>query len=100
MALVFIAGPLSGLIVQPLIGLPEQSPFAVAALTYYGTGVMADNSKSRFGRRRPYIVAGVALSSMALILFGFTRNFASIVTTWGSSAVSIAPFRHQVPNAY
>ncbi|KAI0279577.1 major facilitator superfamily domain-containing protein [Russula aff. rugulosa BPL654] len=68
MALVFIAGPLSGLIVQPLIG------------------VMADNSKSRFGRRRPYIAAGIALSSMALILLGFTRYFASIITTWGSPA--------------
>ncbi|KAF8497455.1 MFS general substrate transporter [Russula emetica] len=68
MALVFIAGPLSGLIVQPLIG------------------VMADNSKSRFGRRRPYIAVGVALCSMALILLGFTRNFASIITTWGSPA--------------
>ena len=27
MALVFLAGPLSGLIVQPLIGLLNQSPF-------------------------------------------------------------------------
>jgi solute carrier family 45, member 1/2/4 len=29
MALVFIAGPLSGLIVQPLIGLPHQPPFSI-----------------------------------------------------------------------
>jgi solute carrier family 45 protein 1/2/4 len=29
MALVFIAGPLSGLIVQPLIGLHHQSPFSI-----------------------------------------------------------------------
>ncbi|KAI0299351.1 major facilitator superfamily domain-containing protein [Multifurca ochricompacta] len=71
MALVFIAGPLSGLIVQPLIG------------------VMADNSKSRFGRRRPFIAAGVALCSMAMILLGFTRNFASIVTKWGSPANNV-----------
>ncbi|KAI0301333.1 hypothetical protein BC826DRAFT_1090061 [Russula brevipes] len=71
MALVFIAGPLSGLIVQPLIG------------------VMADNSKSRFGRRRPFIVIGVALCSMAVILLGFTRNFASIITTWGSPANNV-----------
>ncbi|KAH9077749.1 MFS general substrate transporter [Lactarius deliciosus] len=68
MALVFVAGPLSGLIVQPLIG------------------VMADNSKSRFGRRRPFIVWGVTLCTLALLLLGFTRNFASIVTTWGSHA--------------
>ncbi len=30
MALVFIAGPLSGLIVQPLIGLPEAPSVTVA----------------------------------------------------------------------
>ncbi|KAH9000608.1 MFS general substrate transporter [Lactarius hatsudake] len=71
MALVFVAGPLSGLIVQPLIG------------------VMADNSKSRFGRRRPFIVWGVGLCTLALLLLGFTRNFASIVTTWGSHANDI-----------
>ncbi|KAI0267318.1 major facilitator superfamily domain-containing protein [Gloeopeniophorella convolvens] len=68
MALVFIAGPLAGLIVQPLIG------------------VLADDSKSRFGRRRPFIAAGVAVCASALILLGFTRNFASIITSWGSPA--------------
>ncbi|KAH9034741.1 MFS general substrate transporter [Lactarius pseudohatsudake] len=71
MALVFVAGPLSGLVMQPLIG------------------VMADNSKSRFGRRRPFIVGGVTLCALALLLLGFTRNFASIVTTWGSPANDI-----------
>ena len=53
---------------------------------------MADNSKSRFGRRRPYIAAGIALCSMAFFLLGFTRNFASIITTWGSPSVSIYHF--------
>jgi len=50
---------------------------------------MADNCKSRFGRRRPFIAAGVAICSMGLILLGFTRNFASIITTWGSRTVYI-----------
>ncbi|KAA1474484.1 MFS general substrate transporter [Dentipellis sp. KUC8613] len=68
MAMVFLAGPISGLVVQPLIG------------------VLADNSKSRFGRRRPYILSGVALCSVAILLLGFTRQVASIVTTFGSSA--------------
>jgi solute carrier family 45 protein 1/2/4 len=59
---------------------------------------MADNSKSRFGRRRPFIAVGVALCSMALILLGFTRNFASIITTWGSPTVLI--FSHfPLPNS-
>ncbi|THH15535.1 hypothetical protein EW146_g4950 [Bondarzewia mesenterica] len=67
-AIVFLAGPISGLVVQPLIG------------------VLADNSKSRFGRRRPYMLAGVAVCALAIILLGFTRQFASILTTIGSSS--------------
>lgn len=66
MAVVFLAGPLSGLIVQPLIG------------------VLADNSKSRFGRRRPLIGTGAALCCVATLLFGYTRPFAALFTTPGS----------------
>jgi solute carrier family 45, member 1/2/4 len=69
MAVVFVAGPLSGLVVQPLIGL------------------LADKSKSRFGRRRPYILGGVAVCSLALLLLGFTRNVAGIFTTIPSATV-------------
>jgi len=89
MSLVFLAGPLSGLIVQPLIGLLNQSPFRQIPPTLADcrAGVMADKCKSRFGRRRPFIVASVAICSMGLILLGFTRNFASIITTWGSPTV-------------
>ncbi|KZV67350.1 MFS general substrate transporter [Peniophora sp. CONT] len=68
MAMVFIAGPISGLVVQPLIGL------------------LADTSKSRFGRRRPYILGGTAFCTFFILLLGYTRQFASIVTTIGSSA--------------
>ncbi|KAG1752015.1 major facilitator superfamily domain-containing protein [Suillus lakei] len=68
MAVVFLAGPLSGLIVQPLIG------------------VLADNSKSRFGRRRPLIVIGAALCCAATLLFGYTRSFAALFTMPGSSS--------------
>ncbi|KAI0316041.1 MFS general substrate transporter [Amylostereum chailletii] len=71
MAVVFVAGPVSGLVVQPLIG------------------VLADRSKSRFGRRRPYILAGVTLCTVAFLLLGFTRQFASIFTSTGSSANDI-----------
>ncbi|KAI0365167.1 MFS general substrate transporter [Pilatotrama ljubarskyi] len=59
-AIVFLAGPVSGLVVQPLIG------------------VLADNSKSRFGRRRPYMVFGCILCTAAMLLLGFTRPFASL----------------------
>ncbi|XP_024026663.1 sucrose transport protein SUC4-like [Morus notabilis] len=40
-SVIWLCGPLSGLLVQPLVGL------------------MSDRSTSRFGRRRPFIVAGI-----------------------------------------
>ncbi|KZT01574.1 MFS general substrate transporter [Laetiporus sulphureus 93-53] len=67
-ATVFLAGPLSGLVVQPLIG------------------VLADNSKSRFGRRRPYMLAGTCICVTAMLLLGFTRPFATLFTPSGSIA--------------
>ncbi|CAD6566115.1 MAG: hypothetical protein CYPHOPRED_000358 [Cyphobasidiales sp. Tagirdzhanova-0007] len=68
MSAVFLAGPLSGLIVQPIIG------------------TIADRSKSRFGRRRPIIVVGCLICVLSLLVFGYTRELASIFTSWGSNA--------------
>ncbi|PIL29401.1 transporter [Ganoderma sinense ZZ0214-1] len=66
-AMVFLAGPISGLLVQPLIG------------------VLADNSKSRFGRRRPYMIVGSLLCTLAMLLLGFTRPFASLFSSSASA---------------
>ncbi|KAJ4407809.1 hypothetical protein N0V85_004321 [Neurospora sp. IMI 360204] len=55
-SLVWVAGPLSGLIVQPIIG------------------VIADQSKSRWGRRRPVIVMGSIITAFALLALGFTKE--------------------------
>ncbi|THH09710.1 hypothetical protein EW145_g1817 [Phellinidium pouzarii] len=66
-AVAFLAGPLSGLIVQPLIG------------------VIADNSRSRFGRRRPYMILGTVICILSMLLLGFTRDFISIFAPRGSS---------------
>ncbi len=48
--LLWLAAPLTGLIVQPIIGQ------------------MSDRTWGRFGRRRPYFFIGAVLSSLALIL--------------------------------
>lgn len=55
MSLVLLAAPLSGLIVQPLIG-------------HY-----ADHSKSKYGRRRPYMFAGAVLSGLAMFWLGYGK---------------------------
>jgi maltose/moltooligosaccharide transporter len=49
-AILWVAAPLTGLVVQPLVG-------------YY-----SDRTWNRFGRRRPYFLAGAVLASLALIL--------------------------------
>lgn len=72
-ALVFIAGPLSGLIVQPLVGN------------------LADRSTSKFGRRRPYMLFGCITAFISFLLLGFTRSFASLFVAGPSESVSIGP---------
>ncbi|KAF9525301.1 major facilitator superfamily domain-containing protein [Crepidotus variabilis] len=68
MAVVFVAGPMSGLIMQPLIG------------------ILADNSTSHFGRRRPYMLLGALICITAMLLLGFTRAVASVFTGWDNDA--------------
>ncbi|WVQ72695.1 hypothetical protein IAR50_002255 [Cryptococcus sp. DSM 104548] len=60
MSLVFMAGPLSGLIVQPLVG------------------IFADRSRSALGRRRPFMLAGCAICVSAMMLLGWTREIAGV----------------------
>ncbi|KAL2290933.1 hypothetical protein FJTKL_14855 [Diaporthe vaccinii] len=55
-SVVWIAGPLSGIITQPIVG------------------VLADSNKSRWGRRRPYIFIGTIIVSASLLLLGWTRE--------------------------
>lgn len=63
---VWIAGPLSGLIVQPVVG------------------VIADESTSRWGRRRPFILVGTVVVALALLVLGSTREIVGIVFGQGA----------------
>ena len=55
-SLVWIAGPLSGLIMQPVVG------------------VLADNSRSKWGRRRPFMIGGSLVVGLCLIVLGWTKE--------------------------
>ncbi len=89
MAIVFIAGPLSGLVMQPLIGAnPPNAPEDLSKYVPLFAGFLADNSTSRFGRRRPYMLLGTVICIFAMLLLGFTRTAASVFTGWNNSAVS------------
>jgi solute carrier family 45, member 1/2/4 len=59
-SLVWIAGPLSGLIVQPVVG------------------VVADGWRSKWGRRRPFIVVGTAIVAASLLTLGFTKEIVGL----------------------
>lgn len=75
----WIAGPVTGLLVQPLIG-------------HY-----SDRTWGKFGRRRPYFFAGALMAALAL--FGFPHAhalFAAAIFLWvldASLNISMEPFR-------
>jgi maltose/moltooligosaccharide transporter len=79
LAFLWMAGPVTGLIVQPIIGH------------------FSDHHWSRFGRRRPFFFAGAVLAALAL--FGFphaTSLFAGAIFLWlldASLNISMEPFR-------
>ncbi|KAF1985937.1 MFS general substrate transporter [Aulographum hederae CBS 113979] len=59
LALVWIAGPLSGALVQPFVG------------------IKSDNSRSKWGKRRPFIVGGTIATIMSLMLLAWAREIVS-----------------------
>lgn len=56
LALVWIAGPLSGTLVQPYIG------------------IRSDNSRVSWGKRRPFMLAGAGATAITLLLLAWTRE--------------------------
>ena len=65
--LIWLAGPFTGMVVQPLIG------------------ALSDKTKSAFGRRRPYLLGGALLSAIALIALPNSQY----ITDWISSHLNI-----------
>lgn len=58
--LIWLAGPFTGMVVQPLVG------------------ALSDKTVSKFGRRRPYLLGGALIASLALWIFPNSQN----VTAW------------------
>lgn len=79
LAFLWIAGPVTGLLVQPLIGH------------------FSDRTWGRLGRRRPYFLAGAVLAATALVLMpNAGLLIAAAVLLWmldASLNVSMEPFR-------
>jgi maltose/moltooligosaccharide transporter len=79
LALMWIAAPLTGLLVQPLVG-------------HY-----SDRTWGRLGRRRPYFLVGAILSTCALFVMpNAPAIWVAAITLWlldGSLNISMEPFR-------
>lgn len=76
----WLAGPITGLLVQPLIG------------------AMSDHTwHKRWGRRRPYFMVGAVLTSIALVLMPYsTELWMAASLLWlldGAANVTMEPFR-------
>ncbi|KAH8550004.1 major facilitator superfamily domain-containing protein, partial [Umbelopsis sp. PMI_123] len=65
-ALVWLAGPLSGLLVQPLIG------------------AFSDKCTSRFGKRRPYIFVSGILTCLSMLGVAYAKDMADWIVVHGS----------------
>ncbi len=79
LAILWIAGPVTGLLVQPLIGH------------------FSDQTWGRLGRRRPYFLAGAVLATLAMVLMpnaGFLVAAALLLWLLDASLnISMEPFR-------
>lgn len=58
--LIWLAGPVTGMVVQPIIG------------------ALSDNTHTKFGRRRPYLMLGAILAAIALWAFPNSANIAQV----------------------
>lgn len=62
MSLVWIAGPLSGSVGQPIVG------------------VLSDESRLRFGRRRPFIIGGGIATIASLLLLSWSKDIIAFLS--------------------
>ena len=79
LALFWLAGPVTGLIIQPIVGY------------------LSDRTWNRFGRRRPYFFAGALLASFALIFMPYSPAlWIAASSLWildSALNISMEPFR-------
>jgi maltose/moltooligosaccharide transporter len=82
MPLLWLAGPMTGLIIQPLIGS------------------MSDRTRSRLGRRTPYFLVGAILCSLSLLAMPYSRTLwmaASLLWVLdAANNVTMEPYRAYV----
>ena len=80
--LLFLAGPVTGLIVQPIIG------------------AMSDRTLSKYGRRTPYFLIGAILCSLSLLAMPYSPTlWAAVSLLWildAANNITMEPYRAYV----
>lgn len=74
LSVVWAAGPVSGLLMQPIVG------------------AMSDNSTSRYGRRRPFMIIGTAFVTLGLCLMAWSQDVVGIFGGGDRAARILATF--------
>ena len=78
--LLWLAGPITGLLIQPIIGAMSDQPW-----------------HPRLGRRRPYFLVGAIFTSLALVLMPYSSSIMmAAALMWlldGAANVTMEPFR-------
>jgi len=59
----------------------------VALVTLPLFGALCDRTRSRFGRRRVWVIAGVAVYVAGLLLTGFQTNWVAVGLAWAAASV-------------
>jgi MFS family permease len=60
---------------------------ACALIAYPLTGALSDRTTSQFGRRRPWILAGVLVFAISLIVLSLQTNIVGVGVFWSTSIV-------------
>ncbi|MFC1909957.1 MFS transporter [Chloroflexota bacterium] len=99
------------LLVLDLVPAAQKSTF-LAMITFAGlivgmgiqpvAGMVSDRSNLRWGRRKPYIVAGSILSIILLFCAGYADTYVAILIIWcllqASSNIAQGPFQAFIPD--
>lgn len=79
LSLVFLAGPLSGIVMQPLIGQCYFFESLMDPNSKSSKGALADASTSKYGRRRPFMIGGCLVCVPAMLGLGFARGIGELL---------------------
>jgi MFS family permease len=75
--------------VEPVMafGIISAIAGACAMITFPLTGALSDRTTSRFGRRRPWILAGAVIFSVSLFLLGLQTTLVGVGVFWSLSLI-------------